>query len=257
MNGARITETDLHAYVDEELEPGRRAEVDRYLAEHPIEADRVRAWHQQNEALGALYAHISDEPVPSRLDVHSLAGALAESRSTHSWQGVAVAAVLCVTIGLAGGWIGRGYWTGADLGQSTLVDEAVAAHNLYTREVVHPVEVRADQQAHLAAWLSRRLDRGFVVPDLRSLGFSLVGGRLLPVQGQPAAQLMYEDDAGQRVTFMIVAENKGQETSLQFAQVDGLSSFLWTDETLRCVLVGSLARDRLRNIATRAYEQLG
>ena len=71
-------------------------------------------------------------------------------------------------IGLAGGWIGRGYWTGPDLGQSTLVDEAVAAHNLYTREVLHPVEVRADQQAHLAAWLSRRLDRSLVVPDLRS-----------------------------------------------------------------------------------------
>ena len=253
MNGARITETDLHAYVDGELRPERRAEVDRYLAEHPSEADRVRAWHQGNELLRALYAHIVDEQVPPRLDVDRLAA----SRSTYSWKGAAAAAVLCVTIGLAGGWIGRGYWTGPDLGQSTLVDEALAAHNLYTREVLHPVEVRADQQAHLAAWLSRRLDRSLVVPDLRSLGFSLVGGRLLPVQGQPAAQLMYEDETGLRVTFMIVAENTGQETSLQYAQVDGLSSFLWTDETMRCVLVGSLDGDRLRNIATRAYEQLG
>jgi anti-sigma factor RsiW len=257
MNGARITETDLHAYVDGELEPGRRAEVDRYLAEHPLDADRVRDWHRANESLGALYAHIVEEPVPTRLDVHRLAGALAASRSSHSWRGVAVAAVLSVTIGLASGWIGRGYWTGPDLGQSKLVDEAVAAHNLYAREVVHPVEVRADQHVHLAAWLSRRLDRSFVVPDLRPLGFSLVGGRLLPVQGQPAAQLMYEDETGQRVTFMIVAENEGQETSLQYAQVDGFSSFLWIDETLRCVLVGSLDRDRLRNIATRVYDQLG
>jgi anti-sigma factor RsiW len=257
MNEARITETDLHAYVDGELEPGRRAEVDRYLAEHPIEADRVRDWYRANELLGALYAHIVEEPVPTRLDVPRLAGALAASRSSHAWRGVAVAAVLCMTVGLAGGWIGRGYWTGVVPGQSTLVDEAVAAHNLYTREVVHPVEVRADQQAHLADWLSRRLDRSLVVPDLRSLGLVLVGGRLLPVHGRPAAQLMYEDQTGQRVTFMIVAENDGQETSLRYAQVDGLSSFLWTDETMRCVLVGSLDRDHLRNIATRAYEQLG
>ena len=74
MNGARITETDLHAYVDGELRPERRAEVDQYLAEHPSEADRVRAWHQGNESLRALYAHIVDEPVPPRLDVDRLAG---------------------------------------------------------------------------------------------------------------------------------------------------------------------------------------
>ena len=135
--------------------------------------------------------------------------------------------------------------------------EAVAAHSLYAREVVHPVEVRADQQAHLSAWLSKRLDRNLVLPDLRPLGFGLVGGRLLPAQGQPAAQLMYEDATGQRVTFLIVAASNGHKSSLQYGEEDGLRSLLWTDEAIRCVLVGSLSRDRLRDIATLAYQQLG
>ena len=255
MNGASVTETDLHAYVDGALDPERRAAVDRYLAGHPIEADRVRAWQQQNEALSALYHHIGAEPVPPRLDVHSIAGAFATSG--RAWHRMATAALLCLAVGLAGGWIGRGYWGAPDVGQTPLVNEAVAAHSLYTREVVHPVEVGADQQAHLAAWLSKRLDRNLVLPDLRPLGFSLVGGRLLPAQGRPAAQLMYEDETGQRVTFLIVAASDGHESSLQYGQRDGLRSFLWTDETIRCVLVGSVARDRLRDIATRAYEQLG
>ena len=68
---------------------------------------------------------------------------------------------------------------------------------------------------------------------------------------------MYEDETGQRITFLIVAENNGRESSLQYARTDDLNSFLWTDETIRCVLVGSLGRDRLRDIATLAYEQLG
>ena len=186
-----------------------------------------------------------------------IAGALATSRKTHAWRGMAAAAALCLAVGLAGGWIGRGYRGATDAGQATLVNEAVAAHSLYAREVVHPVEVRADQQAHLTAWLSKRLDRNLVLPDLRPLGFGLVGGRLLPAQGQPAAQLMYEDATGQRVTFLIVAASNGHESSLQYGEEDGLRSLLWTDEAIRCVLVGSLSRDRLRDIATLAYEQLG
>lgn len=257
MSRAPITENDLHAYVDGALDPERRALVDRYLAEHPGETERVAAWARQNAALGALYRHVGDERVPPRLDVHRIAGARAAARRARPWRGMAVAAALCLAIGLAGGWIGRGYRVAADAGQAALVDEAVAAHGLYSPEVLHPVEVRAAEQDHLTAWLSKRLDRKLVLPDLRSRGFDLVGGRLLPVQGHPAAQLMYEDRAGRRVTFLVVAASGGRETSLQYGETDGLGSLVWTEETIRCVLVGDLPRDRLRDLATLAYEQLG
>ena len=199
---------------------------------------------------------IVDEPVPPRLDVHRLAGGSGASRGLRAWSRIAAAAILCLAVGVAGGWIARGYRADR-AGQPTLVDEAVAAHELYAGEVLHPVEVRADQQAQLVDWLSKRLDRALAVPDLRALGFDFIGGRLLPADGGPAAQLMYEDEAGQRVTFLIVAANDGRESSLRYAQSGGLRSFLWTDEAIRCVLVGSVARDRLRDIAALAYEQLG
>jgi anti-sigma factor RsiW len=256
MSVARITESDLHGYVDGALGPSRRAQVERFLAARPEVAEQVEAWRRQNDALAALYGSIVDEPVPPRLDVRRLAGASAASRGIGAWPQLAAAAILCLAVGAAGGWLGRG--TLADgAGHATLVDEAVSAHELYASEVLHPVEVRADQQAHLVQWLSRRLDRALAVPDLRPLGFDFIGGRLLPAQGAPAAQLMYEDRAGQRVTFLIVAANDGHESSLRYAQTGSLRSFLWTDESIRCVLVGSMARDRLRDIAALAYRQLG
>ena len=218
MSEARITETDLHAYVDGALDPERRAAVERYLAEHPDEAERVRPgtsrtrrWARSTPTLAMSRCRRGSTsivlPARSRHRVRPAPGTAWRPRR-----------FFCLAVGLAGGWIGRGYWAGPGAGQTTLVDEAVAAHSLYTREVVHPVEVRADQQAHLTAWLSKRLDRNLVLPDLRPLGFSLVGGRLLPAQGQPAAQLMYEDETGQRVTFLIVAASNGQESSLHYAQ---------------------------------------
>lgn len=39
-----IGEQDLHAYVDGFLDPVRRPTVERYLADHPREANTVSVW---------------------------------------------------------------------------------------------------------------------------------------------------------------------------------------------------------------------
>lgn len=43
-NDAPMTETELHAYVDGQLDAARRAAVETYLATNPAEAERVRAY---------------------------------------------------------------------------------------------------------------------------------------------------------------------------------------------------------------------
>ena len=63
MNNRPITEDDLHAYVDDVLEPERRAEVGSYLAEHPDVAKRVAGFADQRELLRAALAPIAHEPV--------------------------------------------------------------------------------------------------------------------------------------------------------------------------------------------------
>lgn len=65
------------------------------------------------------------------------------------------------------------------------------------------MEVAADQEAHLVAWLSKRLGTPLKVPRLDTLGFGLVGGRLLPGDQGPVAQFMYQDGQGQRLTLYV------------------------------------------------------
>lgn len=73
---------------------------------------------------------------------------------------------------------------------------AALAHAVYAPEVRHPVEVAAVEKAHLAAWLSKRLEAEVRAPDLGGAGFALLGGRLLPGEALsgaaslPAAQFM-------------------------------------------------------------------
>ena len=249
-----ITEADLHAYVDGALDEGRRSDVDAFLVRHLETADEIAAWRQQNEILCALYGHVSAEPIPAHLHAAYVA-----QEAWAEWKGrlrIAVAAMVLLALGAAAGWYGRGQFAGMPLAREALVDEAMAAHNLYAGEVAHPVEVGASREAHLVSWLSKRLGRALSVPDLRALGFDLVGGRLLPAAGRPAAQFMYEDEAGNRITLYIVPASDDRETAFRFDTDDGLESFSWTDDTISCALVGDVRRERLREIAETAYRQL-
>jgi anti-sigma factor RsiW len=49
-----VSENDLHAFVDGQLAPERRRELETHLAAHPGAAERVRAFVGQREALAAL-----------------------------------------------------------------------------------------------------------------------------------------------------------------------------------------------------------
>jgi len=252
-NDDAVTEADLLAYVDGRLDERRIAQVDAYLASNPQEAERVGRWRDQNDAIHRLYDPAGEEPLPARLDVRRLETA---AHFPKDWRRMAAAAIVCLAIGGMGGWYGRTLVSVPAPAGSPLLTEAVDAHSLYAGEVVHPVEVRAGQQDHLAAWLSKRLDRPIEVPDLRKAGFNLVGGRLLPAGAKPAAQFMYEDKSGRRVTLYIVPEARGRDTAFRFAQLDRLSAFYWRDETIGCALVGDLPRDDLHDLALQAYRQL-
>jgi anti-sigma factor RsiW len=205
-----ITEYDLHAYADGELDEPARATIQAHLAENPAAAEEVDGWRRQNETLRALYGHIAAQPVPARLGLYRIERER-RARAGHRSQ-MAAAAILLIAIGTAAGWYGHGIFTPAPAVRSGLVDEAMEAHRIYSSEVAHPVEVWAGQKDHLQAWLSKRLARPLTVPDLRADGLTLIGGRLLPAQNGPAAQFMYEDDTGHRVTLYIIPAKEGRET---------------------------------------------
>lgn len=62
MNEA-VTETDLLAFVDGQLPPARRAEIETYLVRHPGEARRVAADLALLEGLRLLFGRPVTVPV--------------------------------------------------------------------------------------------------------------------------------------------------------------------------------------------------
>lgn len=249
-----ICEDDLHAWVDRRLDATRRAEVDAWLAEDPARAARIEGWRADSEALRSAYDPLLAEPVPARLR------ALLERRSpVRPLRFAAVAAWM--TIGALAG-TGVGY----HLGQSSIPDgdalaslphRAAVAHAVYSPEVRHPVEVGAEQEQHLVAWLTKRLGAPVKLPDLREQGFALLGGRLLPAADGPSAQFMYENDGGRRLTlYLSVRGDDTGTTAFRYAQQGDVGVFYWVDDRFAYALSGQFGRETLLPLASSVYHQI-
>jgi anti-sigma factor RsiW len=249
MSRQAVAETDLHAYVDGALPAERAAEVDAYLADRPEEAARLAAYREQNAALHREFDPVLDERPPHRLD----APRLVPTRSLLRYAAV----VAWFALGGVIGWQLHAYTADRRADVTSWPRRAAIAHVVYSPEVRHPVEVGADQEAHLVAWLSKRLGSPLKVPHLGELGYTLVGGRLLPGERGPVAQFMYQDSKGQRLTLYVrVNPDDSGETAFRFAQEHGVGVFYWLDRKLGYALSGEVEKNELLRIATAVYRQL-
>jgi anti-sigma factor RsiW len=245
------TEADIQAYVDGRLDSARHAEVKNYLAEHPDVAAQVRAYQDQNRMLHGLFDRVLDEPLPVRFTKATT------TRSRHKlFRTAAVFAWL--SLGAVSGYLYRGEVSNTLMINAPFTERAAIAHVVYTAELLHPVEVGADQEKHLVQWLSKRLGHPLHTPDLSSFGYQLVGGRLLPGDAQgAAAQFMYQAKSGARLTLYVAVKDKGMaQTAFRIEKQDGQQVMYWVEDDLSFALIGEKDRNRLLTIARVVYQAM-
>jgi anti-sigma factor RsiW len=247
-----VGEDDLQAFVDGRLPPERRPVVERYLGQHPEVAARLAQNAEQGTLLASALRAKFEEPIPARLRIANI-----EARRRHRLTlPMTRAAAVVVTIGLAaaGGWAARVWTEQADnLHAATL--NAFAAYDTFAVEVRHPVEVRADERAHLVQWLSNRLQRPLVPPDLTALGLHLMGGRVLPTSSVPAAQLMYDDDQGTRLTVYVQPVGiEGEE--FRYSKQRDVETIYWAERRLALAVTGRSSNERLLAVARSVRDQM-
>jgi anti-sigma factor RsiW len=246
-----ISEHDLHAWADGRLDPARLMQVETWLAGHPETRAQVEEWRAQSANLHRAFDRVLDEPVPARLIPPANAPRWLDARK--------LAAVAWLSFGVAIGFFLRGETArdpGAAAALNSLPRQAAVAHAVFVPEVRHPVEVGADQEAHLVAWLSKRLGAPLQPPKLEETGYRLIGGRLLPGDGGEVAQFMYENAERKRLTLYVrPAALKGGETGFRYARENEVDVFYWTDSRFGYALSGNTGREDMLRLATVVYRQ--
>jgi len=257
VTGGPVEEDDLQARIDGRLPPERAEMVDMYLAAHPEERERWSQYAEQREALRAAFGAQPGGPIPTRLQVSHL---LARRRRRHRQLARIAAAVALLIFGGVGGWTARDVLPSLTSSASAILasavfDDAIAAHRTFSVETRHPVEVGANEEAHLVQWLSKRLGHRLIAPDLTTLGFQLMGGRLLPADSGPAALFMYENGKGTRLTCYYLSANVGGETEFKYRDQNGTSAFYWVEDGLAYAIAANTDRDLLLKVAEIIYQQ--
>jgi anti-sigma factor RsiW len=279
----------LLAYLDDELDPAERRQVEAWLAADPAAQQRRDALAQSADLVRGAFAEMLDEPVPERL----LAAAKGAGRDTPSppqeaeilvlpphagarvrrprrWQiGLAAAAGLCgIVVGGAGAYLGAGLLNPAP----TLQRQAAvaAADNIwldnaagYYKLVVNAgdnmlIDVPASNDTGAALHkISQNLPQQARLPDLKPWGLTFRGARLIVVNGRPAAQLVYlTDNKAIGPLTLVISATTQPDVSLTLDHRDKVNLLYWRHRGRAYALVGQTDTGYLWGIANDIAWQL-
>lgn len=228
------SDDELHAYVDERLEPARRREVALYLAANPAQAERIEGWRSDARQLRAALAGLGDQPLNPRLDPRSVRREVRQRRH-RQW---ASAAMLLVALGVGGlgGWQARESSLQAS---NPPMADALQAHRLFAHAAA--LDLTVQRPAQLQAWLGEHFGQVGQLPDLSAYGFMPVGARLLSNEQGPAALLVFEDARGERVSLFLRSPSERFVRMPSGERVEGpLQARYWSQGAYNYALVSEV-----------------
>lgn len=261
----RMSDAELHAYVDGQLGPERAREVANWLGGHPTDAHRVDLWRAQNEAIRHAFPTPPREkpPIPLRQAVAEQgappivaprAPNLGAYRARQRRRTALATSLAFATGAIAAGALALVVQRlGAESHQATpvmvvaAVDTyparlAISAWRAYAEDRQRPVDFAAKDRG-LAVWLMERAGLARV-PE--TSGARLLGARVLPGRVTNAAFLLYETGDGERLA--LTAERAGATPPAPAAEGD-LHAAVWRAGGFDYGLAGKLSEVRLKAFA--------
>jgi len=255
-----IQEDDLHAYVDNQLSEEKIQAVEELMRNDPNIAEQILQWQQQNNAITQYFDKENFDNIPEQLNIDKLKSKAKQnkikSQGLHWYYSMAASLFLMIGSGLTG-WFAHGSLQATPQSAPIFADMAISAYEVFSVEVLHPVEVRADKKDHLVKWLSKRVNHPIQIPELENYGFKLLGGRLLSMQeGRAAAQFMFENKQGKRITWLVSKSPAYKDHAFFFKNEKSINSYYWMDSNVAYSVSGEMDRDNLHELSQGIYQQI-
>ncbi len=278
MEGWRLA--DLHAYVDDCLEPGERQAFEAQMAANPALSRRVARWRAQNAAIRAAFDGARagafsidfDRPANDKAGKGRRAASpnprLAREQASRSNAGGAGHFRIATETGASdpiwprlgqplgllalSGFLICASASGSALPSNRLGEAGVAAFGAFALPGGLPVELATRDPGIAENWLTARLARPVYLPATPS-NVSLVGARIAPASRSSAAFLVYETDRS-RLGLLVQSLDAPPRKAPEAIDAGGWNAAVWTSAGQAFVLVGDLDASSLRGIATAFFD---
>jgi anti-sigma factor (TIGR02949 family) len=246
MNCAE-TEIMLHALLDGELDAGHAREVEAHVAQCPACTEKLKAFRAMRSAMAAAKLK---EPAPAHLRSRIEAAIplppaqiitpskFFQPSRRNFFGGFAAGAVLSGA--LAASVVLTVF---SNDRERTIADEVVSAH-IRALQPGHLMDVETSDQHTVKPWFDGKVDVAPPVIDLTAQGFTLLGGRLDYIDGEPVASVVYR--RRKHIINLFVAQRLGTEHAFVTARtVQGYNVRHWSDQGLDFWAVSDLDPEEL------------
>lgn len=237
----------IHALLDGELDAGHTRDVEAHVAECPACAEKLRAFRAMR---GAFAAADLKEAAPASLRGRIEAALplppargetvtpfIRPSRRSF-FGGFAVGAALSGA--LAASLVLTVFRSDPD---KTIADEVVSAH-IRSLQPGHLMDVETSDQHTVKPWFDGKVDVAPPVIDLTAEGFTLLGGRLDYIDGEPVASVVYR--RRKHIINLFVAQRLGSShAAVSVRTVQGYNVRHWSAQGLDFWAVSDLDGEEL------------
>jgi anti-sigma factor RsiW len=236
----RVSDEDLHALIDGELDPARTAEVTAQIEVDAELARKVVAFRADKARLAQLYAPLLDSAVPREwLEM------IARPRQRPHIVALrrTVFALAASLVLMFAGW--TAYQRVAPQEGEALIAEALAVHGGATAVV--PVDAARIMTAALGLPLQ--------APDLSKMGFALAGVEVIePSRGTKAVKLAYRDANDRR--FTVYLKPSSGTPRFDMLKRGAVRICVWQDDVLGTIMLGEMSAAEMLRLASLAYSGL-
>lgn len=246
MNCAEF-EVLLHALIDGELDAGHARDVEAHAAGCSACAERLASFRALHDATsGAALKEAAPTHLRSRIEGSLAAQAKPNvAAQRFFWPsrrgffggfalGSALSAAVAASLVLA---------VMRDNQQQTIADGVVSAH-IRSLQAGHLMDVETSDQHTVKPWFNGRVDVAPPVVDLTAEGFTLLGGRLDYIDGEPVAAIVYQ--RRKHLINLFVAQRLGARHNSALSEaIQGYNIRHWSQGGLDFWAVSDLAGDEL------------
>ncbi|MFJ2386832.1 anti-sigma factor family protein [Pseudomonas koreensis] len=229
-----VCQTQLHGYLDQELDPATTAQV----AAHLSACAECARLHEQAKLLKVSVKHHAPYyRAPASLAASVFAIDIPAPGLIQRWQKWLASGFSAAALALA-----MVLYVATPGSEQPLLDEAVSSH---VRSLMgeHLNDVVSSDRHTVKPWFTGKLDFSPPVFDYTAQGFPLLGGRLDYLQHQTTAALSY-GHAKHIINLFILPTNEADQ-AVQSHSVRGFNVVSWQVAHMRFVLVSDVEKGEL------------